>query len=77
MAGDSGFGRHVGDGADHVAIHHFRLRRHDHVGWLHPFLNVIVIVTGIVGVLLAMTYLGKNNIDRGEYYPSYCSAWLA
>jgi len=37
-------------------------------GFTH-FLNVIVIITGIVGVLLAMTYLGKNNIDRGEYYP--------
>ncbi|MBI5349608.1 MAG: NADH-quinone oxidoreductase subunit N [Chloroflexi bacterium] len=36
-------------------------------GFTH-FLNVIVILTGIVGILLAMNYLSKNNIDRGEYY---------
>ena len=36
-------------------------------GFTH-FLNVIVILTGITGVLLAMNYLSKNNIDRGEYY---------
>ena len=36
-------------------------------GFTH-FLNVIVILTGIVGVLIAQNYLHKNNIERGEYY---------
>ncbi len=36
-------------------------------GFTH-FLNVIILITGLAAVLLALDYLKKNNIERGEFY---------
>ncbi len=32
-------------------------------------LNLIVLFTGAAGILMALDYLKKNNIERGEFYP--------
>jgi NADH-quinone oxidoreductase subunit N len=32
------------------------------------FINIIILLTAFLTVLLSVNYLGKANIDRGEYY---------
>jgi NADH-quinone oxidoreductase subunit N len=62
FGGDNGIRHHAGGPFKHW------LQRHGHPRWLLHLCNILLLISGLLGIALAYGYTQRMGIERGEYY---------